>query len=59
MSDDKKKSAIEDGKIVESLFQETMAKLKAFHKEKAELIKSFRFKSNLAELKKIQDLLKE
>jgi uncharacterized protein YpbB len=58
MSEDKKMSTVDDDKIVESLFQEAMTKLKAFHEEKLELIKKFRSESNLEELKKIRESLK-
>jgi len=52
MLDDKKKMAID------SLFQETMLRLKEFNKEKLELIKKFREQNNIAELNKIRQSLK-
>lgn len=45
--------------VIEDIFQETLAKLKAFHNEKLELIKKFRAENNLTELNKIRGSLKE
>lgn len=45
--------------VIENIFQETLAKLKALHNEKLELIKKFRAENNLMELNKIRKSLKE
>lgn len=45
--------------IIETLFQESMNKLKEFHQEKLTLIKKFRSESNLEELNKIRKSLQE
>ena len=44
--------------VIEKIFQDTISKLKALHKEKLELIKKFREENNLAELNKIRETLK-
>lgn len=45
--------------IIETLFQESITKLKEFHQEKLALIKKFRSESNLEELNKIRKSLQE
>ncbi len=45
--------------IIETLFQESINKLKEFHQEKLALIKKFRSESNLEELNKIRKSLQE
>lgn len=45
--------------IIETLFQESVNKLKEFHQEKLALIKKFRSESNLEELNKIRKSLQE
>lgn len=51
-------SESEKMELVESIFQDTISKLKGFHEEKLNLIKKFRQENNLAELNKIRESLK-
>jgi len=59
MASAKKLSEEEKIQVIEDIFQETLAKLKALHNEKLELIKKFRAENNLMELNKIRKSLKE
>ena len=59
MSQENKISETEKNEVIESLFQEAMARLKELHNEKLELIKKFRAENNLEELNKIRQSLKE
>ncbi len=52
-------SEAEKMKIIDDLFQYSIIKLQALHNEKLELIKKFRAESNLAELNRIRESLKD